>query len=174
VGDAERDLQARFVERMASFGTTTPAFDGTFCVSVGDTLLRRFASPRNVAAGDLVALDVGVLFNGYEGGLARTWLPAGSSPTAAQAAAARHARGALDTVLDALRPWMSADDLAALVPDALLPVAYGVGLGVEPLATEVGSTLCVQVLHRGVLLRETVVLRPDGPELLSRFRFGVS
>ncbi len=174
VGDAERDLQARFVERMASFGTTTPAFDGTFCVSVGDTLLRRFASPRNVAAGDMVALDVGVLFNGYEGGLARTWLPAGSSPTAAQAAAARHARGALDTVLDALRPWMSADDLAALVPDALLPVAYGVGLGVEPLATEVGSTLCVQVLHRGVLLRETVVLRPDGPELLSRFRFGVS
>ena len=92
VGDAERDLQARFVERMASFGTTTPAFDGTFCVSVGDTLLRRFASPRNVAAGDMVALDVGVLFNGYEGGLARTWLPAGSSPTAAQAAAARPTR----------------------------------------------------------------------------------
>jgi hypothetical protein len=53
-------------------------------------------------------------------------------------------------------------------------VAYGIGLGVEQLATEVGSTLCVQVLHRGVLLRETVVLRPDGPELLSRFRFGVS
>jgi Xaa-Pro aminopeptidase len=131
-GLAGRDLHARFVERMASFGTTIPAFDPT---------IRR--------AGEQAVLDAGVLVDGYEGGLGRTW-PAASA----------RARDALDALLDRCRPGMSPADL---------PGAYGVGLGVEPLATEVGSTLCVQVKVDGELLRETVVLREDGPELLSRF-----
>src|SRR4051794_7712031 len=33
-GVTERELLALFDERMASFGTTTPAFDATFCVTV--------------------------------------------------------------------------------------------------------------------------------------------
>ncbi len=140
-GVTERELHARFVEHMASLGTTIPAFDGTF-------------RPEDDGR---VVLDAGVMFNGYEGGLARTW---GAGDTA---------RAALDAVLDACRPGVTYDELAAAAPDSTRPVAYGIGLGVEPLATEVGSTLCVQVLVDGVLLRETAVLRADGPELLSTF-----
>jgi Xaa-Pro dipeptidase len=166
VGRTERDLQARFVECMASSGSTIPAFDGTFCVVDDGRPLRRFVSDRTVAPGDLVALDAGVMVGGYEGGLGRTWV-AGDTDRRATGA-----RDALDAVLEACRPGATYDDLAEAAPDRSLPVAYGIGLGVEPLATEVGSTLCVQVLVDGVLLRETVVLRSDGPELLSRFGFG--
>ena len=169
---SERELLGLFDERMASFGTTTPAFDATFCVTAAGEPLRRLASERTVAPGDLVALDAGVLFNGYEGGLGRTWLPDESEPTAQQRAAGRRARESLDALIAACRPGVALSDLAALVPDAAVPPAYGVGLGVEPLSTEVGSTLCLQVFVDGVFLRETVVLRAAGAELLSRFGDG--
>jgi Xaa-Pro dipeptidase len=171
-GVAEHELLALFVERMASHGMQTPAFDGTFCVTANAGPLRRLVTERTVGPGELVALDAGVLYNGYEGGLGRTWLPDESRPTSAQRAAARRARDALDALLDGCRPGVSFDQLAAIVPDSDGPVAYGVGLGVEPLATDVGSTLCLQVLLDGVLLRDTVVLRPDGPERLSRYGWG--
>jgi Xaa-Pro aminopeptidase len=159
VGRTERELHARVVEHMAYHGTTIPAFDGTFCVVDDGQPLRRFASDRVVESGDRVVLDIGVLFNGYEGGLARTWVAGEGEVTAAN--------DALDRVLEACRPGVTLDHLSALVPDSAGPVAYGVGLGVEPFAAEVGSTLCVQVLVDGGLRRETVVLRQDAAELLS-------
>src|SRR5581483_7713174 len=63
-GVRERDLLARFEQRMCELGTTTPAFEGTF----GHV----FPSDRVLAAGDRVVLDAGVLVDGYEGGLGRT------------------------------------------------------------------------------------------------------
>jgi Xaa-Pro dipeptidase len=86
--------------------------------------------------------DVGAMVHGYEGGLARPRDPS------------QGARDAMARLLDACRPGARPDDL---------PGAYGIGLGVEPLATEVGSALCLHVDG----IRDLVVLRPDGPELLS-------
>src|SRR5205085_8124825 len=63
-GARERDLKALFEQRMCDLRTTTPAFEGTFG--------RRFPTERALEAGELVVLDVGVLVDGYEGGLART------------------------------------------------------------------------------------------------------
>lgn len=157
VGQTERDLHARFVEHMASSGTTVPAFDGTFCVVEDGRPLRRFVSDRVIEADDRVVVDIGVMVEGYEGGLARTL----RADTGA-------ARASLDRVVEACRPGVTLAELTAAAPDSPLLVAYGVGLGVEPLATEVGSTLCVQVFVDDTLLRETLVLRPDGPEVLSR------
>ncbi len=109
-----------FVERMASLGTTIPAF-----------------APRIDATG----FDVGVMVHGYEGGLARTRPP---SP---------EVDDAMGRLLDACRPGARSEDL---------PGAYGIGLGVEPLVTEVGATVCLRAGGR----RDLVVVRPDGPELL--------
>ena len=63
-GVRERDLLARFEQRMCELGTTTPAFEGTFG--------RAFPSDRALVAGERVVFDAGVLLDGYEGGLART------------------------------------------------------------------------------------------------------
>ncbi len=117
---ADADSPEAFLKRMASTGTTIPAF-----------------APRVDATG----FDVGAMVHGYEGGFARTW----SSSDDDQEAMAR--------LLDACRPGARPEDL---------PGAYGIGLGVEPLATEAGSTLCLQAGGR----RDIVVIRGDGPEVL--------
>jgi len=72
-GARESDLKGVFEERMAQLGTTTPAFEGVFCVVDGDGPIRRFVSDRTIADGDLVAMNAGVLVDGWEGSLARTW-----------------------------------------------------------------------------------------------------
>src|SRR5207302_1214334 len=51
---------------------TTPAFEGAFCVVDDDGPIRRLASDRVIADGDLVAMSAGVLRDGWEGSLART------------------------------------------------------------------------------------------------------
>jgi hypothetical protein len=101
-------------------------------------------------------LDAGVMVEGYEGGLART-----------EGADATVARAALDALKEACRPGVTGGELARAAPNPDLLPAYGIGLGVEPLSTEVGATLCLQVLVDGVLLRETLVMRPDGVEPVS-------
>ena len=63
-GVRERDLLARFEQRMCELGTTTPSFEGTFG--------QAFPSDRVLDTGDRVVIDAGVLVDGYEGGLART------------------------------------------------------------------------------------------------------
>src|SRR5918995_6299072 len=72
-GVRERELKGVFEERMCALGTTTPAFEGAFCVVDGDGPVRRLASERVVHDGDLVAMSAGVLLEGWEGSLARTW-----------------------------------------------------------------------------------------------------
>lgn len=118
---AEADSPEGFLERMATLGTTIPAFH-----------------PRV----DADNFDVGAMVHGYEGGLAR--------PRSLDEEA-RGAEAQMQRLLDACRPGATADDL---------PGAYGIGLGVEPLSTEVGATLC---LTAGPL-RDLVLLRSDGAE----------
>src|SRR5262249_5579330 len=72
-GARESDLKGVLEERMAQLGTTAPAFEGVFCVVDGDCPIRRFVSDRTIADGDLVAMNAGVLVDGWEGSLARTW-----------------------------------------------------------------------------------------------------
>ena len=122
---ADADSPEAFLERMASTGTTIPAF-----------------APQVTAT----AFDVGAMVHGYEGGLART------RPTnpADEEAMAR--------LLDACRPGARPEDL---------PGADGIGLGLEPLATQVGSTVCL----RAGGLRDIVVIGDDGAQSTSDHPF---
>ena len=122
-GTPERDLFGLFEQRMCELGTTTPAFEGTFA--------RRFPSERELGAGERVVLDVGVLVDGYEGGLARTIVCGGPTPSSTPA------DDLFEVVAGALRPGVTAADLWAVwdasgVPRPDEPVVHGVGLGYEP------------------------------------------
>lgn len=122
-GVRERDLKATFEQRMCELGTSTPAFEGRF----GSV----FPGDRALDAGDRVVLDVGVLVDGYEGGLARTVVcgePAGAS---------NPADAIFETLLDAAVPgataadvWAAWDATGAARPRG--PVVHGVGIGFEP------------------------------------------
>lgn len=147
-GVRERDLLARFEQRMCELGTTTPAFEGTF----GHT----FAGDRVLESGDRVVLDVGVLVDGYEGGLARTIVCGDPQPSNTPA----------DERLAALLPTVRPGPAGADLDDAL-----SIGLGVEaPVAPgdvlTAGMVLSLRVDVDGWVRRAIVAVTDDGGQPL--------
>jgi Xaa-Pro aminopeptidase len=164
-GVRERDLLARFEERMCELGTTIPAFEGTFG--------RVFPSDRVLAAGDRVVLDAGVLLDGYEGGLARTIVCGDSQPGATPADVL------FTRLLDAVKPGATGADLwgawdATGVARPTRPLAHGVGLGLEPPVVgdddevlAAGMTISLRAEADGWVRRDTVVVTDSGAQLLT-------
>jgi Xaa-Pro aminopeptidase len=164
-GVRERDLLGRFEQQMCELGTTIPAFEGTFG--------RVFPSDRVLAAGDRVVLDAGVLLDGYEGGLARTIVCGDSRPDATPA---DHLFTAL---LSAVKPgvtgadlWAAWDATGSARPTE--PVAYGVGLGLEPPVVgndddvlAAGMTISLRAEVDGWVRRDAVLVTEAGAQLLA-------
>jgi Xaa-Pro aminopeptidase len=160
-GVRERDLLGRFEQHMCELGTTTPAFEGTFGTSA-------FPSDRVLDTGDQVVLDAGVLVDGYEGGLARTLRCGAPTPDPTPA------DDLLAVLLAAIRPGATGRDLWAAwdatgAPRPAPPLAYGVGLGLEPpvigddltpLAPGMAISLRAEV--QGWVRREIAVTTPTG------------
>ena len=147
-GVTEKDLRAQFALRMCELGTATPAFEGTF----GGV----FPSDRALRAGDRVVLDVGVLVDGYEGGLART-IVCGDTPAAPSPADEQ-----LATLLRSLRSSSTGGGLRDV---------FSVGLGLEaPIGAEdvleSGMTLSVRVEVDGWVSRTIVVITDEGAQPL--------
>jgi Xaa-Pro aminopeptidase len=166
-GARERDLLARFEQRIAELGTTTPAFEATFG--------HRFPSERALTEGEALVCDVGVLVDGYQGCLARTITVGEKGATTTT--------GPVDALFAALtaviRPGATGTDLwdawdGTGVARPSEPVAYGVGLGVEPPVvgadtepiTE-GMTLSVRAEVDGRVRRDTVLVTATGAALVS-------
>jgi len=163
-GLSRGELMGAFDERIAALGVTTPSRDVV-----------------RAEVGDVVQLDAGVVRDGYEGGLGRT-LGAHGDGSRWQVAMSR--------VVDACRPRATGADLVAAwtsmgeaLPPPSLPLAHGLGRGVEPPVIGASGLGGGEVLEPGIVLavqgqvgsyfgRETVLIGPDGPdgpELLTRF-----
>ena len=205
-GVTEQELKGRYHEEMCRFGINHPAMEGTFCATPrarangdGAPPLRLLPDERAFAAGDLVAVSASVPYATYEGGVARTWPctgPAGSPSTAYRALYERWASALGELVavcragaslVDLRRSWL---DTGELLPS--VPLAYGVGLGVEhPIVggagtpdpaderLRAGMVLAIQgyVWEEGVggyLGAETVLVTDDGPERLTRLSHELS
>jgi Xaa-Pro aminopeptidase len=167
-GVRERELKGLFEERMCRLGTTTPAFEGAFCVVDGDSPIRRVATDRRIESGDLVAMSAGALLDGWEGSLARTWAcapPPATAPERWSLARAEHAR-----LLEACRAGRRVGEVRAAAPGADV---HGVGLGYEGLeddaALEPGMVVQIELETAGVLVGDTALIGPDHPELLTTF-----
>ena len=68
--------------------------------------------------------------------------------------------------------WAATQPFGQRLVNSMMTLSTLVGLGVEPVTLAVDATLCLQVFEDGVFARETVVVRPDGAEPLSRFGWG--
>ncbi len=166
----ERELKGVFEERMCQLGTTTPAYEGAFSVVDGDGPVRRLATDREIASGDLVAMSAGVLLDGWEGSLARTWPcsapPAGTRDRWSQA----HAESA--QLLDRCRAGSLVGDVRAAVPGVEL---HGVGLGYEGFEDDVvlepGMVVQFELETAGILGGDTLLVGPHRPELLTAFPY---
>jgi Xaa-Pro aminopeptidase len=194
-GVQEGELRGAFAERISALGVTVPGAEATFRM----TDERPWPGADGaIDQGRLVACSVSAMYAGYEGPLARTWW---CSPVATGAGEAeptddqRHLHRRWEEVrrrlLEACQPGRDAGDLRAayLTADEPLPpvpIAHGLGLGMEP--PLVGSPLggdaepawllqpgavlsiggCVSTPGVGaVLAREAVVITDAGHEVLT-------
>jgi Xaa-Pro dipeptidase len=167
-GVRERELVGLFVERMASHGVTTPTYDPVIAVASNGGR-RHFATDRELADGDLVALDVGVLAGGWEGCLARTW-PCGPARPEHRRAWSRW-WAAWATTVGGVRPGRRVGDVRARNSVDV----HGVGTGYEPLADHEilapGMVVSVELLHAGVLGKDTLLVTDAGHDVLTRAPF---
>lgn len=209
-GVTERQLMGVRAAAMARLGLPTPPMEAAACVlGSGDEAaggghagagggaggtpvrLRRLVSDRAAGAGDMVALTAGALYAGYEATLSRTWLvgpEAGSagSASAGQREMAARARALCDERVAACRPGPVSGRLGPHEWAGSEPVAWGVGLGMEPpllgaglgagTVLAAGMTLVVQAWAEGgpggaggALEADAVLVGAEGPERLTRF-----
>jgi Xaa-Pro dipeptidase len=172
-GVREVELKGAFEERMCRLGTTTPAFEGTFCVIEGEEPIRRFVSDRRMAEGDRVALRAGVLRDGWEGSLARTW-PCGRPTTELRDRRSRW-DGAWASLVDRCQAGVHAAELEASAPGTSV---HGAGLGYEGIdnATplEPGMVIRLELEAHGILGADMVLIGDDDAEVLSAFPYGAA
>ncbi len=146
-GRSERELVGRFAEALARRGATIPSMEGMFCATPtkaeassaepSATLpLRRLPTDRLLCEGELVAIDSGAMYAGYEGGVGRTW-PCAESRSPAQRDLHARWRTVMDALLAACRsgnPVSAVRQAHQATGEPLPPfsIVYGMGLGVEP------------------------------------------
>ena len=166
-GVREVELKGVFEERMCQRGTTTPAFEGAFCVVDGDRPIRRLVTERVIAAGDLVAMSAGVLLDGWEGSLART-RPC-DAPTAEHRDRSSRWRDEWTLLVDRCRSGVRVGDLRATAGASV----HGVGLGYEGLedgtALEAGMVIQLELEANGVLGADMLLIGDGGAEALTAF-----
>jgi Xaa-Pro aminopeptidase len=166
-GVREVDLKGVFEERMCGRGSTTPAYEGAFCVVDHGRPIRRIVSDRVTADGDLVAMSGGVLLDGWEGSLART-RPCGE-PTADHREHASRWDAQWASLVDRCRSGARVGDLRATAGVAV----HGVGCGYEELANdtvlEPGMVVELELETAGILGADTFLIGDDRLERLTAF-----
>jgi Xaa-Pro dipeptidase len=183
-GRTVAELVGVYAEAVSALGMTRPPTEGVAWVCTGTDRPRRAADrDRTLSEGDLVALQPGASFAGYEVTLGRTRRVGGGPPDRL----VLPARAALDAVIAACLPGATGADLlrtwSANGGTTLHePLVWGLGLGLEPpvigpgvgasAALHSGAVLAVQAwltdAEGGVLEQDAVMVGPEGPTVLTR------
>lgn len=200
-GVTERQLVGVYARTVSSLGLPCPPTEGVAWVSTDVDRPRRVATERPLQEGDLVALNPGAIFAGYEVTVGRTRVvgAAGGEGVAGGEsrpvpAGALEVRAALDAVIAACRPGATGADLIEAWErygrtPLVEPLAWGLGLGVEPPVIgpgpmgrnahiRAGAVLAVQAWCHlegvgGILEQDVIVVDPEGPARLTRARPGL-
>lgn len=177
-GSTEAEVRARLASSVVAAGATLPN-EGVCAVLEEGVPLHRLPGRRDIGEGDLVALDVSAVVDGYEAGVGRTFVAAESGPGPWGREQWEDMRSRLLAVCRA--GARGADVLAAaegFARDPALPLAYGYGFGPEtPLGPgdelAAGDVLAVQARgwapgSAGWFARDMVLVGDNDPELLTR------
>lgn len=136
-------------------------FPGHICASVNEEVVHGIPGDRRIALGDLVSLDVGVIFEGFVGDTARTVMVGVSDPERLRLVAV--AERALDAAMRAVRDGVRLSDLSHAVERTAVEagfsvvrefVGHGIGrrLHEEPQIPNFGPPGCGPVLKAGMTL----------------------
>jgi Xaa-Pro dipeptidase len=186
-GVSEKALAGVLLEAMAAGGVSTPSTQDAAWVTARDHPWRRANPDGLVREGDLVAFSSGVLDGGYTGEVGRTW-PVGDIAGAGDLY--RRWDALWDRLYEACQPGAPAIDLLGAYQGAgeelpPMPIARGLGLGFDPpvVSQHLPATAAGERIEAGMVLavtgyvwqsgvgavfgRESVLITPDGPEVLT-------
>lgn len=190
-GVAERDIALEIEYRMRKLGADAPAFPSIVASGVRGAMPHGRASDKRLAAGEFVTIDMGAMVKGYASDLTRTF--AISSVTEEQRKVYDLVLEAQEKSLAAVRPGRTGKEVDAVARDIIAAAGHGehfghglghsLGLAVHeaprlaPLSDRVlepGHVVTVEpgvyvTGWGGVRIEDLVVVRPDGPEVLSKF-----
>jgi Xaa-Pro aminopeptidase len=189
-GVTEREIAIALERRMVDLGAERPAFESIVASGPNGALPHHRAGTRAIEAGDLVTMDFGALYGGYHADMTRTvavgrvadWQRAVYDlvATAQRAGCAAAVPGAEVGVVDA-----AARDIITAAghgDDFTHGLGHGVGLEIHeapllgydktgklvdrvPITAEPGVYLAGR---GGVRIEDTLVVRADGPDLLTK------
>ena len=165
-----------------------PPFSGAICVSVNEEVIHGLPGTRRFKAGDLVAIDVGVKYEGFIGDTATTVMVGAVTPDAERLVATT--RRALEAGIAAVRAGANLSDVSSAVEQTVLAggcrvvrefVGHGVGreLHEEPQVPNFGKpghgpllkpgmTFCIEPMVN--LGRADVEILADGWTVVTRDR----
>ncbi|WP_165683359.1 M24 family metallopeptidase [Mycobacteroides abscessus] len=190
-GRTEREVARDLENLMAEHGADGPSFETIVAAGPNSAIPHHRPTGAMLAAGDFVKIDFGALVAGYHSDMTRTLVLGSAAPWQQEihelvltAQAAGRA---------ALAPGASLKNVDAAARDVITAAGYGenfghglghgVGLQIHE-APGIGSTATGTLLagsavtvepgvylpdRGGVRIEDTLVVRPDGPELLTRF-----
>jgi Xaa-Pro aminopeptidase len=150
-GSPLAEARAAAVRAVARRGATVPS-SGVVVEDSGRGAVAGPAAGAGEPGGDAVHIDVGLVVDGYEGGMARTVAPAGRDDARSAAVVAAQRR-----VLDACRPGATARDLRAAAAGAGRWMVRGSGMGFEP-PVITGDLGADAVIRRGMVLSVDVAV----------------
>jgi Xaa-Pro aminopeptidase len=154
-----RSLRGACARAFAMSGVTTPAFEGV-AAPLDGKLSTWLAPERMLTEGEMVVLRAGVVRDGWEASVARTY------EVHARAPIAQPAPDAWAATLERLRPGAKAGELRALGA-----IVYGVGRGVEPWDDDfslfAGATCVLELADKHGVRQDVVHVRDGSLELLT-------
>jgi Xaa-Pro aminopeptidase len=189
-GATEREIAVAIERIMIDLGADKPAFDSIVASGPNGAVPHHHPGDRPIGPGDLVTMDFGARYGGYHADMTRT--VAIGSPAGWQRDLYELVRRAQQAGLDAARPESETKAVDAAARDMIIDAGHGAdfphglghGVGLEiheaplmgydktgklegqvPVTVEPGVYLDGR---GGVRIEDTLVVRPDGPELLTQ------
>jgi methionyl aminopeptidase len=135
------------------------AYPASTCISIDDEVVHGIPGDRPIAAGQLVSVDVGVIYDGWHGDGARTFVCGGAdAATPAARALVEATRLAMMAGIAAAVPGAQIGDISAAVEDVATPRGFGivrqyVGHGIGTSMHEDPQVPNFRSRHRGITLR---------------------
>jgi Xaa-Pro dipeptidase len=184
-------LSAAFKE-MYDMGSEWTQCSNIVCSGPYTFPYRRMTSDRMIEPGDFVIVDIGACFNGYWGDFTRVWIAGGVKPSQDQKEVFQTSYRALQESIKKLKEGHTTWDVckAAIDTGGLHGgfLGHGDGLGAaeppwiatyskdDPVELKNGMVFSIEPFAGkrgvgGVRLEENVVVRPDAPEILSKFPY---
>jgi Xaa-Pro aminopeptidase len=127
VGRTEREVQLAAHERMRQLGARDPSFPAIVAAGENGAIGHHEASEREIAAGELVVLDMGAIVDGYCSDCTRTFATGETDGEARDAY--ELVRSAQAAAADAIRAGLAGSDADALAREPIEAAGHGEHFG---------------------------------------------